>query len=43
MRYLLPARNIPLLRVSAELLIAISSSSISDFIFSGRLTDTIIV
>jgi hypothetical protein len=41
MRYLPPARNIILLRVSAGLLLAIASSSIAGFIKSGRLTDTI--
>ena len=41
MRYLCPARNIILLRVSAGLLFAITSSSTAGFINSERLTDTI--
>ena len=40
MRYLCPARNIILLRVSVGLLIAISSANITGFSNSGRLTDT---
>jgi hypothetical protein len=40
MRYLILARNIILLRVSVELLFAISSSNIAGFVISGRLTDT---
>jgi hypothetical protein len=43
MRYLILARNIILLRVSAGLPIAISSSNIAGFVISGRLTDTISV
>jgi hypothetical protein len=40
MRYLRPARNTALLRVSDGLHIAITSSIISGFIISGGLTDT---
>jgi hypothetical protein len=40
MRYLCPARNIILLRVSVGLLFAITSTNIAGFINSERLTDT---
>jgi hypothetical protein len=40
MRYLCPARNTILLRISAGLLFAITSSDITGFIKPERLTDT---
>jgi hypothetical protein len=40
MRYLRTARNTILLRVSAGLLFAISSTNMAGFIRSGSLTDT---
>jgi hypothetical protein len=40
MRYLRSARNIILLRVSAGLLFAITSTNIAGFINPGGLTDT---
>jgi hypothetical protein len=41
MCYLIPARNIILLRVSTALLHAVASYDISGFSISERLTDTI--
>jgi hypothetical protein len=43
MRYLCPARNIILLRVSDNGLIAVASIIMAGFTIFGRLTDTIVV
>jgi len=43
MCYLCAARNIILLRVSVGLLFTVTSTNITGFINSGRLTDTIFV